>query len=107
MAVVDWGREATVVVALTQIEAVLITWMAPGLVRVSLDMGVVIVAESCSLLRAALVVTGLWSFGKAGYGVQLIWRLRSDCKEFFEALEDMRVLGDGGELSSWKSLPFK
>ena len=37
---------------------------------------------------------GLLSSGVAGYGVQLMGRLRSDFKEFCEALEDMGS-GDG------------
>ena len=78
-----------VVVVLTQIGAALTTWTAPGLARVSRDMAVEIGVGSfeCSEVGPAVVVPS--SFGVAGYGVQSMGRLRSDCEEFCEALGDM------------------
>ena len=74
---------------LTQIGAALTTWTALGLARVSLDMAVERGAESLGCSRAELVVVVPLSFGVAGYGVQLMGRLRSDCEEFCEAFGDM------------------
>ena len=93
-----------VVVVLTQIGAALTTWTAPGLARVSLDMVVGRDAESRWCSWAELVVMGLLSFGMAGYGVQLMGRLRSDFEEFCKALEDM---SDGDDLSSSQSSLLK
>ena len=78
-----------VVVVLTQIGAALTTWMALGLARVSLDTAVERGAESFECSAAGLAVMGPLSSGVAGYGVQLMGRLRSDCEEFCEALGDM------------------
>ena len=78
-----------VVVVLTQIGAALTTWMAPGLARVSRDTATEIGAGSFECSAVGLVVVVLSSFGVAGYGVQLMGRLRSDCEEFCEALGDM------------------
>ena len=78
-----------VVVVLTQIGTALTTWTAPGLARVSRDTAVETDAGSfeCSAVGLAVVVP--LSFGVAGYGVQSMGRLRSDCEEFCEALGDM------------------
>ena len=78
-----------VVVVLTQIGAALTTWMAPGLAIVSCDKAAETGAEliACSAVEPVVVVP--LSFGVAGYGVQSIGRLRSDCEEFCEALGDM------------------
>ena len=83
------GWAVVVVVVLTQIGAALTTWMALGLARVSRDTVVERDAESfeCSEVELAAVVS--LSFVVAGYGVQLMGRLRSDCEEFCEALGDM------------------
>ena len=78
-----------VVVVLTQIGAALTTWTAPGLARVSLDTAVERDVGSFAYSVARLVAAGLLSFGVAGYGVQLMGRLRSDCEEFCEAFGDM------------------
>ena len=78
-----------VVVVLTQIGAALTTWTAPGLARVSLDMAVERGVGLFGCSWAASVVVGLLSFGVAGYGVQLMGRLRSDFEAFYKALEDM------------------
>ena len=78
-----------VVVVLTQMGAALTTWMAPGLVRVSRDMAVEIDAGLFERSGVGLVVVVPLSFGVAGYGVQSMGRLRSDCEEFCEALGDM------------------
>ena len=78
-----------VVVVLTQIGAALTTWMAPGLARVSCDMAVERGAGSFGCSGAGPVVVGPLSFGVAGYGVQLMGRLRSDSEEFCKALGDM------------------
>ena len=83
-------------VVLTQIGAALTTWMAPGLARVSLDTEVGRDVELCWCSGAELVVMGLLSSGVAGYGVQLMGRLRSNFEEFCKALEDM---GDGDGFS--------
>ena len=93
-----------VVVVLTQIGAALTTWTAPGLVRVSRDTAVEIGAGllGCSGVGSAVVVP--LSFGVAGYGVQSMGRLRSDCEEFCEALGDM---GDEDTLLSSSSWLFK
>ena len=82
------------VVVLTQIGAALTTWTALGLARVSLDTVVERDVGSCGCCWAELAVVGLLSSGVAGYGVQLMGRLRSDFKEFCKALEDMGS-GDG------------
>ena len=91
MAVEGWVA-VVVVVVLTQIGAALMTWMALGLVRVSLDTVVGRDMELCWCSWVRLVVAGLLLSIVAGYGVQLMGRLRSDFEEFCEALEDM---GDG------------
>ena len=93
MAVGGWVV-VVVVVVLTQTGAALTTWMAPGLARVSLDTVVGRDVESCWCSWAELVVVGPSSSGVAGYGVQLMGRLRSDFEEFCKALEDMGN-GDG------------
>ena len=80
------------VVVLTRIGAALTTWTALGLARVSLDMAVERDVELHWCSWAGLVVAGPLSSVVAGYGVQLMGRLRSDFEEFCEALEDM---GDG------------
>ena len=90
-----------VVVVLTQIGAALTTWTALGLARVSRDTAVETDAGSFECSEAGLVVVVPLSFGVAGYRVQSMGRLRSDCEEFCEALGDM-----GGEdaflsSSSW------
>ena len=87
MVVGDWV--VVVVVVLTQIGAALTTWTAPGLARVSLDTAVERGAGSFECSVAGLAVAGPLSFGVAGYGVQLMRRLRSDCEEFCEAFGDM------------------
>ena len=88
MAVGGWAV-VVVVVVLTQIGAALTTWMALGLARVSLDTVVERGAEPFECSGAELVVVGPLSFGVAGYGVQSMGRLRSDCEEFCEAFGDM------------------
>ena len=98
MAAVNWGGETVVVVDLTHTGAAPMTPMAPGLMTVSLDTVVERDVGSCSLPGAGLRAGELLSCGEAGYGVQSMGRLRSDFKEFCEALEDM---GDvDGSLSS-------
>ena len=91
MVVGDWAA-VVVVVVLTQIGAALTTWTAPGLARVSLDTAVERGAESFGCSEAEPVAVGPLSFGVAGYRVQSMGRLRSDCEEFCEAFGDM----DGG-----------
>ena len=81
-----------VVVVLTQIGAALTTWMAPGLARVSLDTVVGRDVESLECSWAELVVAGPLSSGMAGYGVQLMGRLRSDFEEFCECYDTARGL---------------
>ena len=78
-----------VVVVLTQIGAALTTWTAPGLARVSRDTAAETVAGLLGCSEVGLVVVVPLSFGVAGYGVQSMGRLRSDCEEFCEALGDM------------------
>ena len=78
-----------VVVVLTQIGDAPTTWMAPELARVSRDMAVETDAGLCECSGASLVVVAPLSFGVAGYGVQSMGRLRSDCEEFCEALGDI------------------
>ena len=78
-----------VVVVLTQIGAALTTWTALGLARVSRDMAVETGAGSFECSEVRLVVVVPLSFVVAGYGVQSMGRLRSDCEEFCEALGDM------------------
>ena len=78
-----------VVVVLTQIGAALTTWTAPGLARVSLDTAVERGVELSECSMAEPAAAGSLSFGVAGYGVQLMGRLRSDCEEFCEAFGDM------------------
>ena len=78
-----------VVVVLTQIGAALTTWTAPGLARASRDMAVETDAELFGYSEVGLAVVVPLSFGVAGYGVQSMGRLRSDCEEFCEALGDM------------------
>ena len=84
-----WAVVVVVVVVLTQIGAALTTWTAPGLARVSRDMAVEIGAGSFECSGAGPVVVVPLSFGMAGYRVQSMGRLRSDCEEFCEALGDM------------------
>ena len=95
------GWAVVVVVVLTQIGAALTTWTALGLARVSLDMAVGRDVGSFGCSVAGLAVVGPLSFGVAGYGVQSMGRLRSDCEEFCEAFGDM----GGGDVfllpSSW------
>ena len=93
-----------VVVVLTQIGAALMTWTAPGLARVSLDMAVERGAESLECSGAVLVVVGPLSFSVAGCGVQSMGRLRSDCEEFCKAFGDM---GDEDAFLSSLSWSFK
>ena len=95
MAVGGWAVVVLIVV-LTQIDAVLTTWMALGLAMVSLNtaVGRDVGLYWCSW--AELVVAGPLSFGVAGYRAQLMGRLRSDSEEFCKALEDM---DDGDEFS--------
>ena len=102
MAVEDWA--VVVVVVLTHIGAALTTWTAPGLARVSRDMVVEtgVGSSACSVVVLAVVVP--LSFGVAGYGVQSVGRLRSDCEEFCEALGDM---GDEDDFLSSLSGLFK
>ena len=102
MAVGGWAE--VVVVVRTHIGAVLTTWMAPGLARVSLDTVVARGVKSRWFPWAELVVAGPLSFGVAGYRVQSMGRLRSDFEEFCEALEDM---SDGDGSSLLLSLLFK
>ena len=100
MVVGDWAVVVVVVVVLTQIGAALTTWMAPGLVRVSRDMAVETGVGSCGCSEARLVAVVPLSFGVAGYGVQSMGRLRSDCEEFCESLGDI-----GNEDASSSSYP--
>ena len=100
MVVGGWAV-VVVVVVLTQISAVLTTWTAPGLARVSLDTAVERGAELFECSGVGLVVVGPLSFGVAGYGVQLMGRLRSDCEEFCEAFGDMSDEDVFLLLSSW------
>ena len=79
----------------------LTTWTAPGLVRVSLDTVVERGAGSFEYSVAELAVGELLSFSVAGYGVQLMGRLRSDCEEFCEAFGDMRGEDVFLSWSSW------
>ena len=81
-----------VVVVLTQIGAALTTWMALGLVRVSPSMVAARDVESCWFPWAWLMVVEVLSSDVAGYGAQLMERLRSDSEEFCEAFGDI-----GGE----------
>ena len=90
------------VVVLTQIGAALMTWMAPGLARVSLGMVVARGVGSCWSPWAWSVVVAPLSFGVAGYRVQLMGRLRSDSEEFCEAFGDMD--GEDGFLPLQSSL---
>ena len=87
--VVEGWAVVVVVVVLTQIGAALTTWTAPGLARVSLDTAVERGVESFECSGAELVIVGPLSFGVAGYRVQSMGRLRSDCKEFCKAFGDM------------------
>ena len=89
-----------VVVVLTQIGAAPTTWTAPGLARVSRDTAVETDAGSFGCSGAGLVAVALLSYGVAGYGVQSMGRLRSDCEEFCEALGDI-----GSEDASSPSYP--
>jgi hypothetical protein len=93
-----------VVVVLTQIGAALTTWTAPGLARVSRNTAVETDAGSFGCSEVGLVVVVPLSFGVAGYGVQSMGRLRSDCEEFCEALGDM---GDEDVVLSSSSWLFK
>ena len=97
MVVGGWAVVAVVVVVvLTQIGAALTTWTAPGLARVSPDMVEARVSGLCWSPWVWLTVAELLSFGVAGYGAQLMGRLRSDSEEFCKALEGM---GDEDEFS--------
>ena len=87
MAVEGWV--VVVVVVLTQIGAALTTWTAPGLARVSCDMAAERGAGSSECCEVGLAAVGLLSFVVAGYGVQSMGRLRSDCEEFCKAFGDM------------------
>ena len=91
-----WAVVVVVVVVLTQIGAALTTWTAPGLARVSRDTAVETDAGSFERCEVESTVVVPLSFGVAGYGVQSMGRLRSDCEEFCEALGDM----GGGDVSS-------
>ena len=93
-----------VVVVRTQIGAALTTWTAPGLARVSRDMVAETGAGSFECSEVGLAVVVPLSFGVAGYGVQSMGRLRSDCEEFCEALGDM---GDEDAFLSSSSWLFK
>ena len=93
-----------VVVVLTQIGAALTTWTAPGLVRVSLDTVVETAVGSSGCSGVGLAVVVPLTSGVAGYGVQSMGRLRSDCEELCEALGDM---GDGDAFLSSLSWLFK
>ena len=103
MAAGGWAV-VVVVVVLTQIGAALTTWTAPELARVSLDTAVERGAELFECSEAEPVVVGPLSFAVAGYGVQSMGRLRSDCEEFCEAFGDM---GDGDAFLSSSSWLFK
>ena len=86
---------------LTQIGAALTTWTAPGLARVSLSMVVERDVGLCWCSWAELAVMGPSSSVVAGYGVQSMGRLRSDCEEFCEAFGDMGSEDVFLLLSSW------
>ena len=102
MAVEGWA--VVVVVVLTQIGATLTTWTAPGLARVSRDTAAERGAGLSECCEVGLAAVGLLSSVVAGYGVQLMGRLRSDCEEFCEAFRDM---GSGDEFSPSLSSSFK
>ena len=104
MAAGGWAVVVVVVVVLTQIGAALTTWTAPGLVRVSCDTAVETDAGPFECSEVGLAVVVPLSFGVAGYGVQSMGRLRSDCEEFCEALGDM---GDEDAFLSSSSWSFK
>ena len=93
-----------IVVVLTQIGAALTTWTAPGLARVSCDTAVETDEGLLGCSGVGPVVVVPLSFGVAGYGVQSMGRLRSDCEEFCEALGD---IGDEDTLLSSSSWLFK
>jgi hypothetical protein len=93
-----------VVVVLTQIGAVLTTWMALGLARVNLSTVVARDVELCWSPWAWLMVVESLSFGVAGYRAQLMGRLRSDSEEFCKAFGD---IGDEDGLSPLRPLLFK
>ena len=93
-----------VVVVLTQIGAALTTWTAPGLARVSRDTAAETDAGLFECSEVGLAVVVPLSFGVAGYRVQSMGRLRSDCEEFCEALGDM---GDEDVFLSSSSWLFK
>ena len=90
-----------VVVVLTQIGAALTTWTAPGLARVSCDTAVETDVGLFGCSEVGLVVVVPLSFGVAGYGVQSMGRLRSDCEEFCEALGDIGTEDVFLSSSSW------
>ena len=96
-----WAVVVVVVVVLTQIGAALTTWTAPGLARVSRDTAVETDAGSFGCSEVVLAFVVLLSFGVAGYGVQSMGRLRSDCEEFCEALGDMSNEDAFSSSSSW------
>ena len=89
MAVASWGEEVVVVVVLTHIGVALTSSMAPRLVMVSPDTVVARDVGSCWVPWVGLGATELSSFDEAGYGAQLMGRLRSDFEELCEALEDI------------------
>ena len=99
MAVGGWA--VVVVVVLTQIGAAPTTWTAPGLARTSRDRAAETGAGSPECSEVELMVVVPLSFGVAGYGVQSMGRLRSDCEEFCEALGDMGTGDVFLSLSSW------
>ena len=101
MAVGGWAVVVVVVVVLTQIGAAPTTWTAPGLARASRDRAVETGAGSFECSEAGLTVVVPLSFGVAGYGVQLMGRLRSDCEEFCEALGDIGTEDVFLSLSPW------
>ena len=88
-------------VVLTQIGAALTTWTALGLARVNPNTVVVRDEGSRWFPWVGPVVVGPLSSGMAGYGVQLMGRLRSDFEEFCEALEDMGDEDESLPSSSW------
>jgi hypothetical protein len=104
MAAGGWAVVVVVVVVLAQIGAALTTWTAPELARVSRDTAVETDAGSLEYSEVGLAVVVPLSFGVVGYGVQSMGRLRSDCKEFCEALGDM---GDEDAFLSSSSRLFK
>ena len=101
MAVGGWAVVVVVVVVLTQIGAAPTTWAAPGLARTSRDRAAETGAGLSECPEVALAVAVPLSFGVAGYGVQSMGRLRSDCEEFCEALGDIGTEDVFLSSSSW------